>query len=154
MKSRLFTVVVLAATFALSRGAARGANIATYVAPQPDSPVEITACYAGLRYYSNGWGTHVNMLETGVSFTNVSPKAAVAVLTRFELSSVFGDVMDNIFGQSAGQFAAGVTIDGNKWSTTDVWPGLGIVRCSVSRVLFADGSVWRAVGMPSPSPAP
>ncbi len=154
MRPRVLAVVAMSVAFAVLSNSARAANIATYIAPQPRSPVQITGCFAVLRYVNNGWGTHFNMLDTGVSFRNDSPKVAVAVLARFELSSVFGDVMDNLFGQSAGQFATGVVIDGNKWSTTDTWPGLGVVRCSVSRVLFADGSVWRAGGMPTPSPGP
>jgi hypothetical protein len=152
---RVSLVIVFAAlALMVFTRSAVAANIATYIAPQSDSPVQITGCYAGVRFVSNGWGTHFSMLDVGVSFRNDSPKTAVAVLTRFELSSVFGDVMGNLFGQSAGQFATGVAIDGNKWSNTDTWPGLGIVRCSVSRVLFADGSVWTATGMPTPTPGP
>lgn len=154
MRLRPSRVAAFLLTFATLSAAAEASTIATYIAPQPDSPVQITGCYAGLRYVNNGWGTHFNVLDTGVSFRDDSSKAAAAVLVRFELSSVFGDVLDNIFGQSAGQFAAGVVVDGNKWSTTDTWPGLGIVRCSVSRVLFADGSTWQAIGMPTPSPGP
>jgi len=154
MRSWLLRTAVLVLAFATLSAAAEASTIATYIAPQPDSPVQITGCYGSLRYVNNGWGTHFNVLDTGVSFRNDSPKLVVAVLARFELSSVFGDVMDNLFGQSAGHFSTGVVVDGNKWSTTDTWPGLGIVRCSVSRILFSDGSTWAATGMPSPSPGP
>ena len=84
-------------------------------------------------------------------FKNVSSKVAVAVLIRFQLESVFGDVLDNRFGQTSGKFSPDTEIDGNKWSDTDIWAGLGAVRCSVSRVLFDDGSRWRDANAPPPA---
>lgn len=154
MKRLGFVVAAFALLVTTTFGTATAVNVATYIAPQPDSPVQVTACYGAVRYLNNGWGTHYTVLDTGADFRDDSSKTVAAVLIRFELSSVFGDVMDNLFGQAAGQFSTATVIQGNKWTTTDAWPGLGIVRCSISRVLFTDGSVWRAIGMPTPSPGP
>jgi hypothetical protein len=132
---------------------ARAGGIAAYGLPQPDAPVEVTGCSAGIQFVSNGWGTSFSRLNTGADFENRSSKSAVAVLIRFQLSSVFGSVLDNRFANATGQFAAATTIKGNHWSDTDSWPGLGAVQCSISRVLFSDGSVWVEPNVRA-SPAP
>lgn len=137
-------ISALFAAFFLTIG--RAEAIATFTEHQTGAPISITKCKADIRSVNNGWGTHFLVLDTGSSFQNNSTKVAVAVLIHFRLASVFGDVMGNRFGESSGNFSPHVVIDGNKWSTTDVWPGLGIVRCSVSRVLFVDGSTWADPG--------
>lgn len=144
MKYWCFATALFVA-YLLTRG--RAEAIAAFAQPQTGAPVKITTCKADIRSVNNGWGTHVLVLDTGSSFQNTSTKIAVAVLVHFQLASVFGDVVGNRFGESSGTFAPNVVIDGNKWSTTDVWPGLGIVRCSVIRVLFVDGSTWSAPGV-------
>lgn len=124
-------------------------GIATYVEPQAAAPVQVTGCNAGLQYVNSGYGTEFYRLNMFAQFENRSAKVAVAVLIRFQLESAFGDVLDSRFGQSSGTFSPNVEIDGNKWSDTDIWAGLGAVRCSVSRVLFQDGSTWRDSGAPA-----
>jgi hypothetical protein len=136
-------------------GPARADGVAGYVQPQPSAPVQISSCTAGVQFISNGWGTAFSRLNTGAEFRNISPKVAVAVLIHLQLSNAFGAVMDNRFGQATGQFAPDAVIRGNHWSETDTWPGLSVVRCSVSRVLFSDGSVWaEPKSQESPSPYP
>jgi hypothetical protein len=153
MRTRAIAVAaIFVGAYLASTG--KAAAIGTLVETQGDAPVHVTKCIAHIRSVSNGWGTHFLTLDTGASFQNDSAKTAVAVLVRFRLTNVFGDSVDNLFGQSSGQFATGVPIDGNKWSTTDTWPGLGIVRCSINRVLFSDGSTWSEPGGPTPSPSP
>ena len=104
--------------------------------PQPDAPITITRCAADVRFSENRWGTFSSTLNTYVDFRNTSSKSAVAVLFHLQLSNAFGDVLDNIFGQATGQFAPSAVITGNHWSDTDRWAGLGIIECSVARVLF------------------
>jgi hypothetical protein len=129
-------------------------GIAKFTQPQPDAPVLITNCLGGVQFSSNQWGTSSSTLMTGVDFKNISGKTAVAVLFRLQLSNAFGDVMDNRFGSATGQFAPAAQIDGNHWATNDIWAGLGTIRCSVNRVLFSDGSVWRESADDIASPAP
>lgn len=158
-KTALSTIVAAAGFVALSSAAAL-AGVAVSVEEQPSAPVHVTKCSASIRSVNNGWGTHYLVLDTGVSFRNDSPKTAVAVLVRFHLTSVFGDAMGDLYGQSSGQFSAGVVIDGNTWTSTDTWPGLGVVDCSISRVVFADGLTWKdpsgagTPATPTPSQSP
>ncbi len=145
-------VVIAAALFLIAGLAVAEANgIATYVEPQPNAPVQVLGCNAGLQYVNSGYGTSFYRLNMFAQFKNASSKVAVAVLIRFQLENSFGDVLDNQFGQSAGKFSPDVEIDGNKWTNTDIWAGLGAVRCSVSRVLFDDGSTWRDTDAPAPT---
>jgi len=144
----------LLALSVLSPAAARAGGIAKVVQPQPDAPVQISTCSAGIAFSSNQWGTTRSQLNTAADFENVSTKTAVSVLIRFQLSNGFGDVMDNTFGQATGKFSANAPIVGNHWASTDEWPGLGEIRCSVSRVLFDDGSVWKDKEATTPSPSP
>lgn len=125
-------------------------GIATYVESQAAAPVQVMGCNAGLQFVNSGYGTEFYRLNMFAQFENRTTKVAVAVLIRFQLENAFGDVLDNRFGQSSGTFSPNVEIDGNKWSDTDIWAGLGAVRCSVSRVLFQDGSTWRDSGTPVP----
>jgi len=151
------TTVLLSAGLLCSVAPARAGGIAESIQPQPDAPVQISGCTAGIQFVSNGWGTSFSRLNTGVDFKNTSAKVSVAVLFRLQLSNAFGDVLGNIFGQATGQFATGAVISGNRWSNTDTWPGLAVVQCSVSRVLFFDGSVWpepQGQASPTPSPSP
>jgi len=137
--------------------AASAGGVAGYALPQSDAPVQVTSCAAGVQFVSNGWGTSFSRLNTSVDFVNHATKAAVAVLFRLQLSSVFGTILDNRFASATGEFSPEASIKGNHWSDTDSWPGLGIVQCSISRVQFADGSTWiepRAVASPSPAPSP
>lgn len=142
--------IALIALLSLTTRASEANGIATYVEPQANSPVQVVGCNAGLQYVNSGYGTEFYRLNMYAQFKNVSSKAAVAVLIRFQLESAFGDVLDNRFGQTSGKFSPDTEIDGNKWSDTDIWAGLGAVRCSVSRVLFDDGSTWRDAQGPSP----
>lgn len=144
-------LVALTAYLIITPNAANANGIATYVERQADAPVQVLGCNAGLQYINSGYGTSFYRLNMYAQFRNVSSKVAVAVLIRFQLESVFGDVLDNRFGQTAGKFSPETEIDGNKWSDTDIWAGLGAVRCSVSRVLFDDGSTWRDAGSPPPT---
>jgi hypothetical protein len=141
--------IALIALLSLSAREAEANGIATYVEVQADSPVQVVGCNAGLQYVNSGYGTSFYRLNMYAQFRNVSSKVAVAVLIRFQLENAFGDALDNRFGQTSGKFSPDTEIDGNKWSDTDIWAGLGAVRCSVSRVLFDDGSTWRDAGAPS-----
>jgi hypothetical protein len=141
MRSRCIALTI-PALFALSTSLAGASGIATYVEPQEASPVRVQGCNAGLEHVNSGWGTDFYRLNMSAQFKNLGSKVAVAVLVHFQLANAFGDVIGNRFGESAGRFSPNVEIDGQKWSETDTWPGLGIVRCSISRVLFDDGSTW------------
>lgn len=143
--------IAIAAVMCLTLRKADANGIATYVEPQAGAPVQVIGCNAGLQYVNSGFGTEFYRLNMYAQFKDVSQKAAVAVLIRFQLENAFGDVLDDRFGQTSGTFSPNVEIDGNKWSDTDIWAGLGAVRCSVSRVLFQDGSTWRDNGAPSPT---
>jgi hypothetical protein len=143
------TVVLLISAMA----PARANGIATYVQPQPAAPVQVVGCNAGLQYVNSGFGTDFYRLNMFAQFKDVSSKMAVAVLIRFQLENAFGDILDARFGQTSGHFSPDVEIDGNKWSDTDIWAGLGAVRCSVSRVLFDDGSTWRDADSSAPGPS-
>ena len=125
-------------------------GIASYAETQASSPVQVVGCSAGLEHVISGFGTDFYRLNMFAQFKNESSKVAVAVLIRFQLSDAFGDVLDNRYGESSGQFSPDVEIDGQKWSNEDVWTGLSVVRCSVSRVLFADGSTWHDLEGPAP----
>jgi hypothetical protein len=143
----------LALTLCLVGPAAAG--VAGDVQPQPDAPIQITRCTASVQFVSNGWGTAFSRLNTGVDFRNASTKTIVAALFRLKLSDAFGDALGNLFGQASGQFSPDAVITGNHWSETDTWAGLGIVECSVARVLFSDDSTWIAPsGAAPPSPSP
>jgi hypothetical protein len=141
----------LTAFLLTSVGAAKANGIATYIESQPAAPVEVLGCNAGLQYINSGYGTSFYRLNMYAQFKNTSSKVAVAVLIRFQLENAFGDVLDSRFGQTSGKFSPDTEIDGNKWSDTDIWASLGAVRCSVSRVLFDDGSTWHDTGAPSPT---
>lgn len=151
MKTGVIAALALCSSVALATPPANASGIATYIEPQPESPVQIVGCNAGLQYVNSGYGTEFYRLNMFAQFKDASSKAAVAVLIRFQLADAFGDVLDSRFGQSSGTFSPGVEIDGQKWSDTDTWPGLSTVRCSVSRVLFDDGSVWRGAETPPAS---
>lgn len=129
------------------------AGIASYVETQTSSPVQVLSCSAGLQYVNSGYGTEFYRLNMSAHFKNDSSKLAVAVLIRFQLSDAFGDAIDNRYGESSGHFSPDVEIDGQKWSNEDIWAGLSVVRCSVSRVLFADGSTWHDSEGPAPGPS-
>jgi hypothetical protein len=130
-------------------------SITEYVLPQPDSPIQLTNCKAGVQFSTNRWGTNSSLLTVGADFRNVSSKTAIEIVVGARLSNALGRVMDTILNQSTGKFSPGAEIGGNTWSQTDSWPGLGEVRCSVARVLFSDGTDWNAPAeAPSPSPAP
>ncbi len=138
-------------------GLPANAGIAPYVQPQPYAPVQITGCFAGVQFVNTRWGTSSSNLNTGVDFKNISSKTVVAVLFRLQLANAFGNVMDNQFAQATGDFAPDAVIKGNHWSDTDTWPGLGIIQCTVNRVLFSDGAVWnepRTQPSPVPSQSP
>jgi hypothetical protein len=131
------------------------ATMAEYVKSQPDAPVQLTTCTAGIQFSKNRWGTTTATLGTLVDFRNASTKTAVAVLIRFQMSNTMGVVLDNLFEQATGTFSPDSTIRGNHWSETDTWPGLTIMQCSVNRVQFSDGSAWaEPQSAPSPSPSP
>lgn len=153
MRALVASGLALAASLCLIAPAKAG--IAGDVHPQPDAPITITRCAADVRFSENRWGTFSSTLNTYVDFRNTSSKSAVAVLFRLQLSNAFGDVLDNIFGQATGQFAPSAVITGNHWSDTDRWAGLGIIECSVARVLFSDDSTWIAPkDQASPTPSP
>jgi|GEM_PF-4811875 hypothetical protein len=142
MRGRSIRVIAFGAFLTASVSIARASGIATYIEAQANAPIQVLGCNAGLQYVNSGYGTEFYRLNMFAQFKNVSSKTAVAVMINFQLADAFGDVLDNLFGQSSGQFSPGIEIDGQKWSNTDTWPGLGSVRCSVSRALFADGSTW------------
>jgi hypothetical protein len=152
MIERSLGAIALVAFLAISTSVAHAGGIATYIETQENAPIQVLGCNAGLQYVNSGYGTEFYRLNMFAQFRNVSSTTAVAVLVHFQLADAFGDVLDNQFGQSSGQFSPGVEIDGQKWSNTDTWPGLGTVRCSVSRVLFDDGSTWtEGAGSAAPS---
>lgn len=148
----LLLTCLLLATASETRAAG---SITEYVLPQPDSPIQLSNCKAGVQFLQNRWGTNSSNLVTGADFKNVSGKMAIEIVVGVRLSNALGTVMDTILNQSTGKFSPGAEIDGNTWSQTDSWPGLGEVRCSVARVLFSDGSDWNApAGLPKPSLSP
>jgi hypothetical protein len=132
------------AAIVLTLAPASAGSITAYVRPQPDAPVQITACGAGVQFLGNQWGAITSTLNLGADFTNVSNKPAIEVVFRMRLSNALGDPMDNVLEQSTGQFAPNAPIKGNHWAQTDSWPGLGEVQCSIARVLFSDGTDWTA----------
>jgi hypothetical protein len=94
-------------------------------------------------------------LNTGVDFVTHGATPVSAAMFQFQLVNLYGELLDPIVGEATGQFRDGVEIKGNHWSSIDVWPGLSIVECSVSRVLFADGKTWLApVDKTPPTPTP
>ncbi len=149
LRIMLISSVLLSILFTTTPSIAGG--IAKYVEPQPDAPILISGCSGNIIFTQTRWGTYSSFLITGVDFKNVSSKAAVAVLFHLQMSNAFGDIMDNRFPEATGQFNANTTINGNHWTDDDIWPGLSTIRCSVDRVLFSDGSVWKEM---APSPAP
>ena len=146
-RARLMVALAMLLIMAPSTASANG--IATYAQRQDDATVQVLGCNAALQYINSGYGTSFYRLNMYAQFKNVSSKVAVAVLIRFQLKDAFGDILDSRFGQTAGKFSPDTEIDENKWSDTDVWAGLGAVRCSVSRVLFDGGSTWRDADTPS-----
>jgi hypothetical protein len=141
----------LAALFGLATTAVQANGIAALVQPQSGSPVTVVGCNGSLEYVNSGYGTSFYRLVTNAEFKNTSAKTAVAVLIRFQLENAFGDVLGQIFGQSSGQFSSGIEIDGQKWTGTYIWPGLSVIRCSVNRVLFSDGTTWKDSNASPPS---
>jgi hypothetical protein len=146
----VFAATLIAALQLASAMPAAASGIASYAQTQASSPVQVVGCSAGLEHINSGFGTDFYRLNMFAQFKNESSKVAVAVLIRFQLSNAFGDVLDNRYGESSGQFSPDVEIDGQKWSNEDIWAGLSVVRCSVSRVLFVDGSTWRDLEGPAP----
>lgn len=150
---KLAALTFLIGTIMCSPTSVTAGSITEYVRPQPDAPVQISSCGAGVQFFENRWGAITSTLTVGADFTNIASKPAIEVVFRMQLSNALGDFMDNILEQATGQFAPSVPIKGNTWSQTDAWPGLGEVQCSVARVLFIDGSDWTAP-KPAPSPVP
>jgi hypothetical protein len=146
----VFAATLIAALQLASAMPAAASGIASYAQTQASSPVQVVGCSTGLEHINSGFGTDFYRLNMFAQFKNESSKVAVAVLIRFQLSNAFGDVLDNRYGESSGQFSPDVEIDGQKWSNEDIWAGLSVVRCSVSRVLFVDGSTWRDLEGPAP----
>jgi hypothetical protein len=64
----------------LTAQAASANGIATYVQPQPGSPVQVTGCNAAFQYVNSGYGTEFYRLNMYAQFKNVSQNIAVAVL--------------------------------------------------------------------------
>jgi hypothetical protein len=152
---KLILIATLATCVAIGDSGAANASITEYVRPQPDAPIQLTLCKGAIQFTSNRWGTNSSSLLTGADFKNVSGKMAIEVVVKFKLSNALGAPMDNILDQATGQFSPDAQINGNSWAQTDAWPGLGEVQCSVARVLFSDGSDWKApVELPLPSPSP
>jgi hypothetical protein len=144
---------VCAALIACLPVASYANGIARYVKPQQDAPARVTGCGASVQFFNNAWGTSGSALTTSVDFQNASSKTIVAVMFRLQLEDAFGTVIDNVTIQATGTFSPDTTIRGNHWSASDRWPGLGIVQCSVHRVLFSDGSTWEeALDRPAPPP--
>ena len=119
MKRKLALMFVVSATFAATCAAVDAAQIADYVAPQPDVPVKILSCRSAVQFSSGAYGTNHANLTTIVDFQNVGSKSVVAVLLRFQMSNALGDVLDNILEQATGQFATDAVIRGTHFDETD-----------------------------------
>lgn len=114
------------------------ANPASAIRTQAGSPIRVTACSASTSH------TRGDSLHLSVTFTNVSSKDAAAVLVEFELQDQFGDVLGRVSTQATGEFSPGISIENQHWDGEDDWPGFSMLVCSVNRILFKDGTIWRS----------
>lgn len=114
------------------------------------SPVVLNQCYAGLRDTNVG---NVNYyLAAAVSLTNYSEKIATAVQFQFQEVDVFGSPLNTVTGNDEGTFSQNIKIEPRtaaltgqvqpQWEWVNLAPAVHTVACSVTRVLFADGSQW------------
>jgi hypothetical protein len=122
---------------------------ATTISEQPDSPVNIERCFV--------W--NYNGLREQVEFRNATDdKTVIAVRFYFMASDAFGDAMTPIASADAtNTVAPGVLISryANHWvDPLNPWTDPKSVTCSVDKVRFADGTVWKAGAAPSASRSP
>jgi hypothetical protein len=136
-------ILLLAAILAEVPTAIR-ANPASAIQSQPDAPIRITSCSSKTGHYAGKWGTESDTLHLSVDFTNTSTRDVAAVLAGFELQNQFGTVLGRVTTQASGDFSPSVQIADQHWDGEDEWPGFSTLICSVRRVLFKDGSVWKA----------
>jgi hypothetical protein len=141
---------LLAAMLLMTPSIASG-NPAGAISTQADSPIRITACNSKVQHIRSG-GTDADNLHLSVDFMNTSDRDVVAVLIGFEIQNQFGDDLGDISTQASGNFSPKAAIADQHWDGADEWPGLSTIVCSVQRVLFKDGTVWRAdmIGTPAP----
>lgn len=130
------------------------------VSAQASSPVSIEGCY--VWRWDNGYDKNY-WIGGSVKFINDSGQTAKAVQFKYTLRDVFGATIGEIVDQREGTYSSGVSIEPGKqitgepltyWTQVSIWPTFHDAVCSVTKVLFADGTEWTASGQTSPERPP
>lgn len=94
-------------------------------------------------------------VQTLLSFRNTDTKQRTITAAEFRivLQDAFGATLGVVRVQTMGSVAYGLdaTSDNNSpdpktfsYSTINIWPGAQQAKCVVSKVRFADGTIWKA----------
>lgn len=170
---RIVLAVVAALVLALATPGSADVKYKTVILSQPDSPVLITACESWARDFAVSKLLHATvpnyMADLGLQFTNRSAKtikviqfdftsydAFGAPLTKTQSGTVISPYLDTTSNATSRDktFAPGQSFDllgPRSWQGRNAFPGRDHTSCSVSKVLFDDGTMWSS---PTPSPAP
>jgi hypothetical protein len=145
---------------------AAGLKEDTAIASQPDAPVQIQNCDAGLEDPPQN-----DTVVVAVTFKNVDPTRGIsAVKFQFKLADAFGSMLATETGTVRGLFSPGVIIEPSKnlkyagpgtfngYNTTVGSSAFAFLNpnnrelarfgCSVVAVQFRDGTVWPSVAKP------
>ena len=133
---------ILLALCVLLAGVSSRQPVSVAITPQHDSPVAISDCTLVRQFVPLARGVSVQGFKTGVVFKNVSATAIRSVTFGFEMLDSMDAPIDRHELTSTGTYAPNVEIDNITWLVVDSWPTLGVMRCSVRRVQFADGTSW------------
>jgi len=122
--------------------------LSVVVPAQPNSPVELTTCYAWIVQNSN----ETRVVVSVVFRVRPASKTATSVRFTFAAGNAF-DAPISFTGTSEGSFSPGVRIDRAHapigtvipmWNYPIAGSDVTKVACAVSDVAFADGSIWHA----------
>jgi len=129
-------------------------NFSKYaVLPQPEAPVQITLCAAGVQ--DSDVGNVDYYIVTEVTFQDTTAyQTATAVRFRFDLYNSFNEHLTALYGIKEGTFSPGVLIQPKSggimnvtlpdFSFINIWDTATQIICSVDTVAFSDGTIWRA----------
>jgi hypothetical protein len=123
---------------------ARASDAAIQILPQQDPPVSIVNCSLAKQSVQIARGVSVEGLNTGIVFKNNTSKTIGEVTFEFAMLDSSGAMLETRFKESTGAFSPAIVIDNTHWLNVNSWPTLGEMICSVSRVVFQDGTAWNA----------
>ena len=106
--------------------------------------VSIVNCPLAKQSVQIARGVSVEGLNTGIVFKNNTSKTIGEVIFEFAMLDSSGAMLETRFKESTGAFSPGSVIDNTHWLNVNSWPTLGEMICSVSRVVFQDGTAWNA----------